>query len=553
MKTCSSILIKNTLIVDGTGTKPYYGNILIESKKITKILVHNDTKNDLLDNIAEIADLIIEGAGLITAPGFIDVHSHNDLVPFMKEDLKHLKIFQGVTTELVGQCGLGAAPCSDDINPGWRDYIKGVVGEPNKNCDFKDFKSFIDKLSSSKLANNYAALISHGAIRASVIGFEGRVATDAEIKAMCVLIDDAMNSGAFGMSLGLQYMPGIFSSKNELIELCKVVALHDGIVMVHLRNHDISITNALDEMIEVAKVTGVKLHISHLRSYASETLGCRGNILCDKVNVARNNGISLTFDEHVYLSGSTLLTQLLPPWITAGGNDQMIKRLKKQPLLKKLHSELTDPNVHYNGWDNYSLMAGFENILITSINSLTNKVYVGRTIGDISFNLNIDPFNFFVKLLLEEGSGVGIVTLNVFSEEDLEALLLNPFQMIGSDSIPAGKPHPRLYGNYPLFIGKFVRERQLLTIEEAIRKATSLPAKTLGLNDRGILAVGMAADIVMFDLNEICGKENYFEPTLPPLGIHHVIVNGGLTLLDGKICRNSFGEVITLHTTSSLK
>lgn len=542
MKNAGTIFIKNTLIVDGTGKKPFYGSISIEDGQIKEIIEEN--QEITVASKSEIADLIIDGTGLVTSPGFIDVHSHNDLVPFMSESIQSLKLFQGVTTELVGQCGLGAAPCSETINPGWKNYIRGVVGDSVNSLEFPDFQSYISVASSKGLANNYAALISHGAIRTSVMSFEGRSATEIEVEEMSKILEIAMNAGAFGLSLGLQYMPGIFSGKDELVSLCKIVAQNDGIVMVHLRNHDITILEALDEMIDIAKLSEVRLHISHLRSYASETLGCRGKILCERVNSARSKGIDLTFDQHVYLSGSTLLTQLLPPWITSGGAAKMIERLNNPLLVEKLRSELENPTIHYAGWDNYSYMTGFENILITSVHLESNKEYIGQTIGEIAIALGIAPFDFFVRLLKVEGSGVGIVTLNVFSEEDLEVLLKHSHAMIGSDSIPAGRPHPRLFGNYPLFIGKFVREKKLLTLEEAIRKATSLPAETLGLKNRGILAKGMAADIVLFDFAKIDGYQDYHNPTKAPKGIQHVIVNGIPALLNGKVSSRKSGTYL---------
>jgi len=542
MNNKKSILIKNTYIVDGTGNKGFFGNLLIENGRINKI-----SKGEIFPSTSDF--LIVDGEGLITAPGFIDVHSHNDLVPFMAESLQGLKLMQGVTTELVGQCGLGAAPCSESVNPGWQSYIKGVVGSSSIDVcsEFLSFSDYLDALSSVKLRNNYAALISHGALRTSVMGFDGRFATEDEVSKMGLLLEKAMESGAYGLSFGLQYMPGIFSGKAELHELCKIVAKFDGIVMVHLRNHDISISSALSEMIEIAKAAGVKLHISHLRSYGSETLGCRGEALLKLIDLGRKEGVILTFDEHLYLSGSTLLTQLLPPWFSDGGNEEMLKRLESGALLKKLKAELEDPSIHYDGWDNYSYVTGFENILITSVNSIEGQKYIGKTIGELATSASMEAFDFFIKLLQEEGTGVGIVTLNVFSEEDLITLLQHPYQMIGSDSIPAGRPHPRLYGNFPLFIGKFVREKKSLSIEEGVRKATSLPAKTLGIRDRGILAEGMIADIVLFDLKTITGYEDYMNPTLPPKGIKYVLINGSIAVANGQVLSESFGQVQRLE------
>ena len=486
------IIIKNGCIVDGTGNPSYKKDLGIKDGKILKIE----------NNIEEEALEIIDAKGLVVSPGFIDVHSHNDLVPFMDENIKNLKLMQGVTTELVGQCGLGVIPCIEEKNDIWKNYIRGVVGDPGVKWNFPNVDKYIDQITSKGLKNNVSILISHGAIRTSVMEFENRIATKEEVKAMCIIADNAMKSGAFGMSIGLQYIPGIFSGKEELIEICKVIAKYDGIVMVHLRNHDDTITNALDEMIYIAEHSKVRLHISHLRSYNSKELGCDAKSLMGYIDKAVNKGIKITFDEHLYLSGSTLMTQLLPPWITAGGSYEMAKRLENKETLLKLKEELTSYKTHYAGWDNYSLITGWDNILITSVKRDENLKYLGKTIGKIAEELGMDELDFALKLLMEEKFGVAIVTLNVFSEEDTIKLIQHPLQMVGSDSIPAGNPHPRLYGNYPLFIGKFVRDKKVLSLEEAVYKISYLPAKTLGLKDVGVIELGKTADIVLFDLNK---------------------------------------------------
>ena len=527
------IIIKNGLIVDGTGKTPYQGSLGIKDGKIVKI--ERDINEEALE--------IIEASGLVVCPGFIDVHSHNDLVPFMDEHIQNLKLMQGVTTELVGQCGLGVVPCIEGENSIWKNYIRGVVGDPPFKWSFSNLYDYINQLTKKQLKNNFTILISHGAIKASVMGFDNRKPTKEEIKSMCKIAKDAMIAGAFGMSIGLQYMPAIFSTKDELIAICSVIAKFDGIVMVHLRNHDDTITNALEEIIYIAQQSKVRLHISHLRSYNSKDLGCSAEKLISYVESAVTKGIKITFDEHLYLSGSTLMTQLLPPWITDGGSEEMVKRLQDEKITQKLKVELTNHKTHYIGWDNYSLITGWDGILITSVKEKKNLKYVGKTVGAIAKMLDINAVDFALQLLLEEKFGVAIVTLNVFSEEDTIKLIDHPLQMVGSDSIPAGNPHPRLYGNYPLFIGKFVRDKKVLTLENAIYKISYLPAKTLGLKDLGEIAIGKTADIVLFDVKEIKGYENYFEPTKAPVGIKFVILNGKVAVSDSVVCKSCYGKV----------
>lgn len=527
------IIIKNGCIVDGTGKASYQKNLGIKDGKVVKIE----------NNIDELALEIIDATGLIVCPGFIDVHSHNDLVPFMDENIKNLKLMQGVTTELVGQCGLGVIPCIDEENSIWKNYIRGVVGDPPFNWSFSNLDDYIHKIASKGLKNNFTILISHGAIKTSVMNFDSRIPTIEEIDSMCEIAENAMKSGAFGMSIGLQYMPAIFSTKDELIAICTVIAKYDGIVMVHLRNHDDTITNALEEIIYIAKQSKVRLHISHLRSYNSKDLGSDAETLISYIDNAVAQGIKITFDEHLYLSGSTLMTQLLPPWITAGGSESMVKKLQDKKIVLRLKEELKSTETHYSGWDNYSLITGWDGILITSVKEVENLKYVGKTVGAIASDLGIDAVDFALQLLIKEKFGVAIVTLNVFSEEDTIKLINHPLQMVGSDSIPAGNPHPRLYGNYPLFIGKFVRDKKALSLENAIYKISYLPAKTLGLSDIGEIAVGKTADIVLFDLKEIKGFENYFKPTKAPIGVKFVILNGKVAVRDCVVCKTSYGKV----------
>ena len=528
------ILITGGLIVDGIGNQAYNGDLGVKDGKIVKIQ----------ESIKEDAKKIINAEGLIVAPGFIDVHSHNDLVPFMDKDIQNLKIRQGVTTELVGQCGLGVIPCIEDETKLWKNYIKGVVGCPNIKFDFKDVTDYFNKIKDNGIKNNYAVLISHGAIRAKVMGFNSSEASNEEINDMCILVEDAMKQGAIGMSLGLQYMPGIYSKEKELIEICKIVKKYNGVVMVHVRNHDRNIIDAINEVINIAKFSGVRLHISHMRSYDSKELGCKADRLVNLVNEAVKNGLDITFDEHLYLSGSTLMTQLLPPWITEKGNEAMLEMLKDNDVIERIKRELIDLKTNYVGWDNYSSIASWDGILITSLNKEENLKYIGKTVDEISKEENIHPVNFMANLLISEESGVGIVTLNIFSEEDTINLIKHPLQMVGSDSIPAGDPHPRLYGNYPLFIGKYIRDKKALTLEEGIYKCTLLPAKTLGLKDRGVLKEGKNADITIFDFNKIIGYEDYINKSKRPEGIKYVIINGKLTMDNEEILEDKNGKVI---------
>lgn len=534
MDTLLDVLIKNGLIVDGTGKEGFHGDIGIKDEKIVQIST----------NISSEAERVIDAGGLTVTPGFIDVHSHNDLVPFMNEKLMGLKLMQGVTTELVGQCGLGVVPCVEDKNGLWKSYVRGVVGDAGGEWKFRNMNDYMEQISAAGLKNNFSMLVSHGAIKASVMGFESGEPTKEQINRMCQLAEDAMNAGAYGMSLGLQYMPGVFSRKEELLAICRVIAKHDGIIMIHLRNHNTTIINALDEIVEVAEATGVRLHISHLKSYNSKEYGCPAKTLIEYVENTVKRGVKITFDEHLYLAGSTLMTQLLPPFVTSIGSNSIVENLKDKQIVERIKRELVDKSIKYSGWDNYIAVIGWDGVLITSAKKEENKKYIGRTVGEISKEQGIHPVDFVAKLIVSEEGGVGIITLGVFSEEDNTELIKHKLCMFGSDSIPAGTPHPRLYCNFPLLFGKYVRERKVLRLEEAVHKSTQLPAQTIGYRDIGELGIGKIADITIFDSDEITGYEDYMNPTKPPKGIKYVILNGKLAVNNGTLCSEYNGKVL---------
>lgn len=533
------VAIINGNIADGTGTQIYRGNIYIKDGIIKRIGAEE------AGHKVE-AEKIIDAQGLIVSPGFIDVHSHNDLIPFISENLQELKLKQGVTTELVGQCGLGTVPCVETESDLWKQYVKGVVGDPGKNYiwNFPDFKSFITALKNKGIRNNYAALITQGAIRAAVMGFENRKADPGELEKMKSFVSEAMENGAFGISMGLQYLPGIFTDENELVELCSIVAQHDGVMMVHVRNHDYYMGEAVKEVIRIAEKSGVRLHVSHMRSYKKEKWGVNAEKLLSIIDEGIKRGVEITFDQHFYVSGSTLLTQVLPPWVTEGSAEEMVRRLSDRKVLDKLKKDYGKQDMHYSGWDDYGAIAGWDNIMITSLSREENKEFLGMTIGQIAERLGMEPVEAAAKLLISERGGINIVCLNIFSEEDIERLMKHKAQMIGSDSIPSGVPHPRLYGNFPLYISKFVRDKKVISLEEAIYKASGKPAELLRLKDRGTIEEGRIADITVFDLKNLKAYEDYKNPRKAPEGIKYVLLKGNVALNNGRTEDRKYGEML---------
>ncbi len=531
------LLIKNGTVYDGENEDPMITDLLVEG---TKILDIGKFPSARVENV-------IDATGFIVCPGFIDMHSHNDLVPFQNMFDK-VKVSQGVTTELVGQCGLGAAPVNKNYLELWKDYTSAVLGiwpEENKWLSFQQYLQAIDGV---KKANNIACLVSHGAIRCTVKGFSNSRTTQHEIRDMENIIDKCMQFGAHGLSTGLVYMPCVHADAKELVDLCRIVAQNGGIFVPHIRTYGFDILRAIDEIIEIALQGNVRLHFPHLRSFGIPGRGRTASEIIMHTDKYINEGVNLTFDQQPYTAGSTLLSQLLPPWVLEGKKDLIIERLNDYNYVSSIKKALRCRDYHLKedlaNWENYSRYLKWKDITITYVKTSENKWCEGLSIEEIAHFKKTEPIDVVIDLIIAEKMSVGIVMKNLYRERDIIQLSKNDKYMFGSDGIPVGKPHPRLFGTFPRVIGRYVRDLKVLNLAEAIRKLTSFPAGVLGIRDRGILEVGKFADIVVFDFNKIRDYEDYVNPKKSPVGIEWVIVNGKITVKKGNYTGISAGKLI---------
>lgn len=529
------LIVKDGMVLDGTGGKPLRVDVGVKKGVITA----------LEPDLGVQALQVLDAKGQFVSPGFIDVHSHCDLVPFMDGEVKYSRVLQGVTTELVGQCGLGAAPFLKETMAPWKEYLAAILGSPDVSWDWQRFAHFLKDLEQAPKPNNIAALVTHGAVRAQVLGLGDVAPSGEDIKKMQRIVREAMEDGALGISFGLAYLPGVFAPKEELVALCQVVAEYDGIMMIHIRNHSHQVVEAMEEALEIARESGVKLQISHMRSYANRRFGISGEELIALVERAREKGVDVTFDQHPYTAGSTLLSQVLPPWAKAGGGQEIVERLKRPELLKKIRDDINGMGDNYPGWDNFAGMVGWENILVTSVEREENKPFQGKTIAEIASQLGLEEVEALAQLLLSEEARCCMVMLNLFSEEDIIELVSHPLSQIGSDGIPTGTPHPRLYETYPKFLGYYVREKKVMDWPEAIKRLSGDPAQRLGLKDRGFIKPGQAADLVVFDPQTIQDKEDYSHPAQKPRGISYVVVNGQVAVEKGQVRCATAGKVLS--------
>ncbi|WP_099355241.1 N-acyl-D-amino-acid deacylase family protein [Fredinandcohnia onubensis] len=519
-------IIKNGKMYDGTGNPWTKTDIGIKDGVISEI-------GDLGGKKAK---RVVDASNMAVTPGFIDTHVHSDLL-ITRPEIHKIKVLQGITTELLGQDGISVAPVSRTTKPLWQKQLKGLNGDIG-DWPWNSITEYLGFLEESKIAGNTTYLVPHGAVRTLVMGFEGRKATPEEMVQMRELVEEGMRQGAFGLSSGLVYPPNLYSCKDELIEICKGAAKYKGCFVVHIRNESNKSLEALDEVIDVARQSGVRLHISHFK-VAGKLNRANYTKALDKMVEARIEGIEVTFDQYPYAAGSTVFHAILPPFMHMGGTVELLEKLQDPDIQIKIKDELEN-NADYENW---VLNCGWENITLTSVSTEANKWVEGKNMVDIAYKLDLDPADAAIKLLLEENAGITML-VHWGDEELITEGMKHSLQIVGSDSIFGGKPHPRLYGTYPRVLGHFVREKQALSLEQAIRKMTGAPAQLLRLKNRGLLREGYAADIVIFAPGEIRDQATYNDPLQEPTGIHFVFVNGKLAAENGKFLGTTAGKVL---------
>jgi N-acyl-D-amino-acid deacylase len=517
------LVIKGGRIVDGSGNPWFPGDIAVTKGRITAV-----------GKVEKGAKETIDASSLIVSPGFIDAHSHSDLV-LISEPLAKLKIMQGVTTEIVGQDGLGEAPLVDESLDMWRRYLSGLNGDPKIEWNWRSFSEYLARLDAAKPSVNVAALVGHGNLRLAAMGMENRKPKKAELNKMKRLLDRSLKEGGIGLSTGLIYPPCVYADTEELTELCKVSAAHRGVFVVHMRNEGEKLIESIDEVVSVGRGSGVSVHISHFKSNGRANWGKSPEALA-RVEEARREGIDATFDQYPYVAGSTFLGSLLPPWAHEGGVDKLLTRLRDAETRMKFTTYLSGARGDEgspNEWDK---------ILITNVQTSRNKRFEGKYVSQVAAALKKEPAEVVMDLVLEEENAATMATFTM-DEEDVRRIMRSPLGMVCTDGIVLGKPHPRAYGSFPRIAGHYVRE-SVLRLEEAIRKMTGYTAQTHGLMDRGLLRPGLAADVTIFDAEKIRDTATFENPTQYPEGIEYVIVNGVVTVERGKHNGGRAGRVL---------
>ncbi|RHM56472.1 D-aminoacylase [Mitsuokella sp. AF33-22] len=509
--------IRNVMIVDGSGTKPFPGNILLEDDKISRI-----GQKDVP------ADVVIDGHGLYAVPGFIDTHSHSDLCVLTQPELRP-KIMQGITTEVLGQDGISMAPLPEPYISSWRKNLAGLDGDSDAiDWHYHTTAAYLSAIEQAKPAINEAYLVPHGNVRMEAMGLADKPASPAEIKRMQEILRRELEAGAYGLSTGLIYIPCAYAKTEELIELCKVVAAYDGSFVIHQRSEADTILESMQEVLRIGRESGVKVHFSHFKVCGRQNWKYIDGML-KLLDEAKAEGIRVSFDQYPYVAGSTMLGVVLPPWAHDGGTNQLMIRLKDPAARKRM---IHDIEYGIPGWDNFIAFAGFDQIYITSVKTKANQPLVGLSLTEMAEKRHQNRYDALFDLLYEEENAVGMVDF-YGTEDHVKTFMQRPEMNLCTDGLLAGKPHPRVFGAFPRFLGKYVREEKALTMEQAIYKITKKPAATLGIEKRGELRPGNYADLVLFDPAAIRDKGTFVNPAQYPEGIQDVFVNGVHLVRDG--------------------
>jgi N-acyl-D-aspartate/D-glutamate deacylase len=469
----------------------------------------------------------IDATDQIVCPGFIDMHSHADLA-LLNDPASRPKVEQGVTTEIIGNCGWGPAPISPDHRIDWRRAAAPALGDPDVDWSWTSFGDYIDLLRAREPGVNVASLVPHGAVRHTVRGMDAGPMSAGELEQMCQLVDDAMSEGALGLSGGLVYPPGVYAETAEFVELARVVGRRGGLLTLHIRNYGRRLVDAVDEALSIARQAQVRLQISHMSIIGSRNDGVLP-LAIERIEQAHAAGLPVAFDQQPYEGACSILSLLLPGWVTEGGIDATSGRLAEPESRARLAEEWMSPVPVDPWWENYVGHIGWNNILIVGTSELVpdDAKLVGLTIAEAADARGSSPAETTMDLWLAHGGAVTIVLRELFSRATVETIFKHPMCMVETDAVHIeGLPHPRLYGTYPRVLGEYVRERQLVTWGQAVAKMTGMPATEFGLQGRGFIEPGMAADVVVFDPAEVHDNTTYLTPHRRPTGINHVLVNG---------------------------
>jgi N-acyl-D-amino-acid deacylase len=542
------IVVEKGWLIDGTGSPRRRADIAVTGEKIVKI--------GRLDH--DPSSLRIDASGRIVAPGFIDMHSHADFT-LLANPYSYCKIHQGITTEVVGNCGMSLAPFTRGTAEEVKQYLGAFLFGQIYSWDWSTLEEFFQLLERRKIGVNVVQLIGHGTVRTSVMGFEPRAPTDTELRQMKNLVMKGMTDGAAGLTSGLVYPPGCFADLTELVELAGVAAKFHGIYTSHMRGESDTLLESIAETISVGEKAGLPAHISHIKAVGKRNWG-RSREALSLIDKARGRGLDVTADQYPYPAGSSILRQTLPPWSLEGGITSLVKRLR-DPLTRTMIRHDIETNtlsVTYGanaGWENVVSSCGMENIVLSCTEYGPDKHFEGKSLSEIGVETGRNAYDIMFDIILNDPNAIMV---DFYAhDEDLERIIRHPEVLFCTDMwtvapggpVRGGRPHPRAYGSFPRVLARYVREKRIIPLEEAVHRMTCKTARRVGLSDRGILAEGAFADLTIFDPETIQDTATFESPEQYPIGISHVIVNGRVVVENGKHNGVAVGKVLRMRPT----
>ncbi len=528
------LLVTNARIIDGTGSAARDGAIAVAGGRIVEVL-------DAVGATAAAgrATRVVDAKGRVVAPGFIDMHSHSDM-PLVTDGRAQSKIRQGVTTEVIGESGSIAPQAAASAVQPWT-----------------DFAGYFGLLEKQGISVNLISYVGLGTARELVVGNDNRPPTADELKRMQDLVTASMQQGAAGVSTGLIYPPNAFATLDELIALSRPAAALGGRYASHLRHDGKKLRDGIGEAIAIGEGAKIPVHIFHIKVTGQANFG-RMKEVVELVEAAHTRGVTLTADIYPYIASSTSLTATLPQWVMDGGPAKMVERLADRRTRARVRRDMEDPNAEWDNryqsagtWANVQLAAIGRTRGVATTDESPNRRYEGMRVAEAARAAGKDPFDFVFDLLVDTRGSVSCVYF-IMSEDDVKLAMRQPWVAIGSDGsalsiegpLRSGVPHPRNFGTFPRVLGKYVRDEKVIPLEEAIRKMTSLPAATLNLPDRGTIATGKWADLVIFDPATVRDTATFENPFAYPQGIDTVIVNGQVVLDEGTHTGTKPGQVL---------
>ncbi len=525
-------VIRDARIVDGTGAEPYRGDVGVRDGRVTAVKPVGEGRPGLPSDAAK----TIEAGGRMLVPGFVDVHSHSDMNVLVNPNAES-KLRQGITTEIVGNCGFSAFPL--------RGAMLAEEQESNAkvglDITWATVDEYFDRLDEARPAVNIASFTGHGNIRGSVLGFDDRPPRPDEMRQMVREVEEAMDAGAIGLTTGLIYAPGIFAPTEEIVGMQKAAARFGGIYASHVRSEGDALLEAADEFMGVIDGAGCQGQFSHLKASGPRNWGKVQRVV-EQIEAVNARGGRVCFDKYPYIASSTGLASLLPRWAQDGGRERAVERLLDPKLRDRILRESAEINEGRDGWDS---------VLICDAGAAEYDRFQGKSIGDIARELGGDAGEVFLDLLVKSRLLTSICNFTM-SQEETDLVLLHPLGMVCTDAAcraPYGAlshdcPHPRAYGTFAKFFRDYVKERPLLTVQEAVRKVTSLPCDVFGLRDRGRVAEGYFADLLLLDWDRFEDRARFADPHHYCAGIDLIAVNGVITVKDGEHTGNRGGRAL---------